>query len=115
MIRLSGVDEADGLLTVDLLGEMAMKERVGDVHLVDGPCAGDRQLEDSADSAWFDNRGEGVGEVHARPLLKTTNHPSSLVVLERTVRASLVAKHPLARDDVGTRGSRNKLPCAVAL
>ena len=40
---------------------------------------------------------------------------ADVIALERTARASLMAKHPLARDDVGTKGSRNKLPRVVAL
>ena len=114
-VGVLGVDEASGLLTEHLLGEMAMQEGVGDIQLVHRPGTRDRQLKHGANHARFHNRGESVGEVHARALPKTTNHPSSLVALERTVWASLVAKHPLARDDVGTRGSRNKMPHAVAL
>ena len=110
-----GVDETSRLLTEHLLGEMAVQEGVGDIQLVHRPGTRDRQLKHGANRARFHNRGEGVGEVHARALPKTTNHPLSLVALERTARASLMAKHPLARDDVGTEGSRNKLPRAVAL
>ena len=115
MIRLSGVDEADGLLTVDLLGEMAMKERVGDVHLVNGPRARDRQLQDSADRARFDNRGEGVGEVHTGALTETTNHPASLVALKGPVRPGLMPKDPFAADHVSVRRPRHQLPGAVTL
>ena len=65
--------------------------------------------------ARFDNRGEGVGEVHAGALAKAAHHPTRLVALERTVGASLVAENPLASDDIGTWWPRDKLPRTVAL
>ena len=109
------VEETSGLLIEHLLGKMTMQEGVGDIQLVHRPGARDRQLKNDANRARFDNRGEGVGEVHARALPKTTNHAPSLVALKRTAWACLVAKHPLAGDGIGMRGSRNKMPRAVAL
>ena len=115
VIRLGGVDEADRLLAVDLLGKVAMKKRVGDIHLVDGPGARDRQLQDGADGTRFDNRSESVGEVHTGTLAETANDPTSLVSLKGPIRSSLVPKDPLAADHISMRRPRHQLPGAVAL
>ena len=115
MVRMCGVDKAGGLLTEHLLGEVAMQEGIGDVQLMHGPSSGDGQLKHGADRARFNNRSKSVGEVHARTLPKASNHPASFVALESPVGTSLMPKDPLARDDVGTRWPRDKLPGAVPL
>ena len=76
--------------------------------------ARDRELKDRANRARFDNRGERVGEVDTGVLPKSTDHPPSLIALERPIRASLMPEDPLARDDVGMGWPRDKLPGAVA-
>ena len=110
VVRMVGVDETSRLLTEHLLVEMAMQESIRHIELVDRPSARNSKLEKSANRAWFNNRGEGVGEVHA-----AAHHPTRLVALERTVGASLVAEDPLASDDIGTGWPRDKLPRTVAL
>ena len=102
MVRIVGVDETSRLLTEHLLVEMAMQESIRHIDLVDRPSARNSKLENSANHARFDNRGKGVGEVHAGALAKTAHHPTRLVALERTVRVSLVAEDPLASDGIGT-------------
>ena len=115
MVWMRGVDEACGLLTEHLLSKVAVQEGVGNVQLMHGPGSGDGQLKHGADRARFDNQGKSVGEVHARALPKAPKHPTNFVALESVVRTSLVPKDPLARDDVGTRWPRDKLPGAVPL
>ena len=115
VVRMVGVDETSRLLTEHLLVEVTMQKSIGHVKLVNGPGARNSELENSANRARFDNRGEGVGEVHAGTLAKAAHHPTRLVALKGTVGASLVAQDPLASDDVGTRRPRNKLPRTVAL
>ena len=115
-VSVLSVDEASGLLTVHPLGKMAVQEGIGYIQLMHRLGARDRQLEHNEDRAWFNNWGEGVSEVHARALPKTTNYPLSLVAPERIVRASLVAKHPVARDDVGSgRAGGHGTSCHVRL
>jgi len=114
MVGMLGVDEAGGLLTVDLLGKMTVQERIGHIQLVDGPSARDCQLEHRANRARFDNRGEGVGEVHARALPKAADDPTRFVALECAIRSCLELEHPLSTDEVGTWGPRDELPGAVA-
>ena len=114
MVRIVGV-ETSRLLTKHLLIKMAMQESIGHIKLVNWLGARDSKLEDSVNRAWFDNRGKGVGEVHAGALAKAAHHPTRLVAVERTVGASLVAEDPLASDDIGTRWPWDKLPRTVAL
>jgi hypothetical protein len=94
VVRIVGVGETSRLLTEYLLVEMAMQESIRHIELVDWPGARNSKLENSANRARFDNRGEGVGEVHAGTLAEAAHHPTRLVALERTIRASLVAEHP---------------------
>ena len=115
VVQIVGVDETSRLLTEYLLVEMAMQESIRHIELVNRPSVRNSKLENSANRARFDNRGEGVGEVHAGALAKAAHHPTRLVALERAVGASLVAEDPLASDDIGTGWPRDKLPCAVAL
>src|SRR3989337_901681 len=115
MARMRGVDETGGLLTVNLLLEVAMKEGVGDIHLMNRPATGDRELKDGADRARFDNRCKRLSEVNASMLPKPTDHPASLVALKCTIRAGLMAKDPLAADDIGARRARNQCPGTVPL
>ena len=115
MVREGGVDETSRLLTEHLLGEVPMQESIGHIELVNRPSARGRELKDGANRARFDNRGKGVGEVHAGTLMKAAYHPARLMALERAIRVTLVPKDPFARDDIGMRVPGHKLPCAVAL
>ena len=115
VVRIVGVDETSRLLTEHLLVEMDMQESIRHIELVDRPSARNSKLENNANHARFNNRGEGVGEVHAGALAKAAHHPARLIALERTVGASLVAEYPLASDGIGTGRPRNKLPRTVAL
>ena len=115
MARMRGIDETDGLLTINLLLKMVVKEGVGDIHLMNWPASGHRKLEDGADRARFDNRCKRLSEVNSSALSKTMNHPTILVALKCTIRAGLVAKDPLACDDIGARRPGNQCPGTVPL
>ena len=115
MIRMSGIDEAGGLLAEHLLLKVTMEEGVGDVHLVNRPAARHSELKNGADGPGLDNWGEGLGEVDAGALAKTTNNPARLVPIESSIRMKLVLEDPLPGDDVGMARSRDELPCLVAL
>ena len=82
MAGKGSVDEASGLLTKHLLLKMAVEKGVGDIHLVNRPAARDGELEDSADRARFDNRGERLREINSSALAETADHPASLVALK---------------------------------
>jgi hypothetical protein len=110
-----GVDEPNRLLTEHLLLKMTMKESIRDVHLVHQPPARDRELKNCADGAGFNNGCKGVMEVDSFALPETTDHPTSLVMIECTIRMKLVLEDPLPGDDIGLRWSGNKLPRFVAM
>lgn len=110
MVRMVGVDETNRLLTEHLLVEVAMQKSIGHVELVNGPGVRNSELENSVNRVRFDNRGEGVDEVHAGALAKAAHDPMRLVALKGTVGASLVAVDPLASDDVGTGSPQDKGP-----
>lgn len=71
MIRMSGVDEAGGLLVVDLFGEMPVKEGVGDVQLMYWPGTRYRKLQDGVNRVRLDDQFESVGEVDTGSLTET--------------------------------------------
>ena len=115
MVGVLSVDEASRLLTEDPFREVAVQKCVGDIQLMHKLGTGDRQLKHRTNRARFNNRCEGVGEVHSGALAEAAHHPASLVALERPVRTSLMPEDPLASDDVGTGRPRDKLPGAVPL
>ena len=87
---------------------MAVEQGVGDIHLVNRPAARDGELEDSADRARFDNRGERLREINSSALAETADHPASLVALKSTSEQVLWRKThlpvmTLARGGWGTR------------
>jgi hypothetical protein len=93
IIRVCGVDEADGLVTVNQLGEFPMEEGVLDVKLAYPPDEGEGDREDDVDGGRFDNRDEGLVEFDAVLLRKTVKDPTSLVAVESTIGLELLAKH----------------------
>ena len=78
VIGALGVDKANGLLTVDLLRQVAMEEGVGDVHLMHQPRARSGEVQNRADRARFDNRGKRIREVDTRALPKAAHDPAAL-------------------------------------
>ena len=78
MVRMVGVDETNRLLTEHLLVEVAMQKSIGHVELVNRPGARNNELENSANRARFDNRGEGFGEVHVGALSKAAHTQRAL-------------------------------------
>jgi hypothetical protein len=111
---MSRVDEAGGLATVDDLNELAVEEGVLDVELASLPFKGDRDGEDDADRGRFDNRTERLVKVNALLLREAAKHPTCFVAVEGAIGLQLVAKDPLARDDVGVPRRRHEIPSVVA-
>jgi hypothetical protein len=101
------------LATVDTLGELAVEEGVLDVELASLPFKGDHNEEDDADRGRFDNRTERLVEVNALLLREIMKHPACFVAVERAIGLQLVAKDPLARDDVGVPRRRHKIPSVI--
>jgi hypothetical protein len=115
VIRVSRIDEPGGLLTEHLLLEMTMEKSIGDIHLVHWPAARDCKLENGKNGAGFDNRSKGVMEVDTFTLPETADHPARLVMIKSAIRMKLMLEDPLPGDDIRMSGTRNKLPCVVAL
>jgi hypothetical protein len=107
MLGASRVDEAGGLATVDNLGELVVEEGVLDVELASLPFKGERDGEDDADRGRFDNPTERLIKVNALLLREIAKHPSCFVAVERAIGLQLVAKDPLAGDDVGVPRRRH--------
>jgi hypothetical protein len=96
VVRMSRVDEAGGLNTVDLLVKIAMEEGILDVQLVYGPRARGGDAEDDPDSGRLDDGTESLVKVNARLLRESTDNPSCLVASETTIRAKLVFEQPFS-------------------
>ena len=108
------VDEAGRLKAVDLLGECAMEEGVGDVKLVHRPTARCSEGEHRANRCWLDDRRERLAVVDAGVLAEAAHDPPGLVPLQHAVGVHLVLEEPLVGDEVGTRRPRHQRPCSVA-
>lgn len=63
MLGVALVDEAGRLLTIDVLGEKALQERIVDIHLVHRPVPGRNKGEDDVDRGRLDHRGKSAAEV----------------------------------------------------
>jgi hypothetical protein len=77
------------------------------------PGAGDSQGVDGADRGQLDHRAEGLIVVDAGSLGEATKNPASLVSFRGAVGIELVLENPLADDDVGANGVRDKIPGVV--
>jgi hypothetical protein len=95
-VRVSGVDEAGGLVAVDSLRQSAMEEGVLDVELVDRLVLGEGEGEDDTDGGELDDGARGLMIVHSRALGEAPKDPAGLIAIEGAVRSQLVAKEPLA-------------------
>jgi len=110
---VSRVDEAERLLTVDGLLQVAVKKRILHVKLMNGPAAGGGDAEDDTNGGRFDNRTKRLVVVDAMALSETADHPAGLVTGEAAVGVEFMLINPLAHHNVGTWRSGYKAPCAV--
>jgi hypothetical protein len=113
VLGASRVDEAGGLATVDYLVELAMEEGVLDIELASLLFKGECDEEDDADRGRFDNRTKYLIEVNALLLRESVKHPACFVAVEGAIRLQLVAKDPLARDNVGVSRRRHEIPSVI--
>jgi hypothetical protein len=102
------------LAIVDDLAELAVEEGILDVELPSLPFKGERDGEDDTDRGRFDNRTERLVEVNALLLRETAKHPACFVAVEGAIGLQLVAKDPLAGDDVGILRRRHEIPSVIA-
>jgi hypothetical protein len=99
-IRTSGVNEVGGLAAVDSLRESAVEEGILDVELMDRQVPRAGEGEDDSNGDELDDEAEGLVVVHSGPLGETPKDPTGFVAVEGDVRGQLVAKEPLAGDQV---------------
>ena len=78
---------------------------------MNGPGRGYGDAKNSANSTRFDNRRKGFIEVNAMLLRVTTTNPTSFVMRKTAIGVKFVTKNPLAGYNIGTRRTRNKMPC----
>lgn len=105
MVRGGGFDEARRLLAVDCLLEMAAKEGVLHVQLVNRPGTGSGDAKDGSDRYRFDNRAERLVIVDAVSLGEAADHPTRLMTSKRPIEVELMFEDPIARHNIGARGA----------
>ena len=71
------------------------------------------QGQNSADCGRLDHWAKGLIIIHVGTLSKTTEDPTSLVCVERTINIEFMTENPLAGDDVAARGLGNEIPGVV--
>jgi hypothetical protein len=114
VLGASRVDEASGLATIDNLGELAVEEGVLDVEVASLPFKGKRDRENDADRGRFDNQTERLVKVNALLVRESAKNPACFLAVERATGLQLVAKDPLAGDDVGVPRRSNEIPSVIA-
>lgn len=112
-VGVGSVDETRWLDAVNCLGQGTMQEGILHIKLMNGPAAGDGEIEDGANCGWLDDGAEGLVEVNAGALRETAKYPASLVAVQTAIGMELMSKNPLAGDNVGAWWRRDKIPSAV--
>jgi hypothetical protein len=107
------VDETRWLLAIDSFLEVTMKKNILHVELVKWPATGRDDTQDGPDDGWFDNWTEGLIIVNTSLLVVDADNPAGLVMGKNTVRVVLKCEDPFDCHNIGTRRSRNKMPCVI--
>jgi hypothetical protein len=90
-----------------------VQERILHIKLMNRLGAGDGQGDHGVDHGRLDHRAEGLIIVDAESLSEAAKNPASLVPFQGAIEIKLVHENPLASDDVGVNGARNKIPGVV--
>jgi hypothetical protein len=112
-LRVSQVNEADGLRAVNRLRECAIEEGILNIELVHWPTPRDSQSQHSLDSGWLDDEVEGLIIVHSEAMSEPPEDPTDLVLVKGAIRLELVLEDPLVSDDIGLKRPTNQVPCVV--
>jgi hypothetical protein len=113
VIGLHRINKSNRLAALDGLREGAMWECILHIELVNWLGAGDSQAEHGADRGWLDYRVECLIVVDTGLLGEATKNPASLVPVQGAIEIELVLENPLAGNDVGANGTRDKIPGIV--
>ena len=114
MIGLGGVNKPSRLDAVDCLIQGAMEKGILHIKLVNRPGARQSQSENHPDGGWLDNWTEGFIVVNAWPLCEPAEDLASFVAVKRTIGLELVAKDPLAGDEVDAGGRGTKAQVSLS-
>jgi hypothetical protein len=96
---------------VNILTQLTIKKGILHIKLRDGPLPNRSHDKKSMSSGHMSNRSKSLIMI----LLKTTTNKTSLIVLKRTIKASLNFIDPLTSDWTNTWGTWHKIPCAIPL
>jgi hypothetical protein len=102
MCRTGRIHKAGGLLAVDGLGQIAVKESIFDVHLSNGPPICRRNAEDDTDGSRLDHGTERLPIVDTGLLSEAAHHPPSLVPRQSAVGMEFVNSSSIAACQCGS-------------
>jgi hypothetical protein len=95
---------------VNILTQLTIKKCILHIKLRDAPLPNRIHNKKSANSGHMSNNSKSHIIITTVLLLKTTSNETSLIVLKRTIRASLNLIDPLTSDQTNTWGTTHKIP-----
>jgi hypothetical protein len=100
---------------VNILTQLTIKKDILHIKLRDRPLPNRSHNKKSVNSGHMNNMSKSLIIIMILLLLKTTSSKTSLIVLNRTIRASLNLIDPLTSDRTNTWGTGHKIPRASQL
>jgi hypothetical protein len=97
---------------VNILTQLTIKKYIFHIKLRDGPLPNRSHDKKSANSGHMSNMSKSLIIITILLLLKPMSNKMSLIMLKRTVRASLNLIDPLISDRLNTWGIEHKIPRA---
>jgi hypothetical protein len=113
VIGLCRIKKSSRLATVDGLREGVVQERIIHIKLMNWPGPRDGLGEHGVDRGQLNHRAEGLIVVNAGSLDEAVKNPTNLVPFQGAIGIKLVLENPLADEDVGANGVRDKIPGVV--
>ena len=113
LIREFRISKTRRLTSVNSLRESAVEERILVVKLMNRLVTRERKREHCTNGGWLDDRAESFIEINTFALSKPSEHPTSFVSFQRTIRLQLVMVDPLASNDVSIARRINEIPSVV--
>jgi hypothetical protein len=100
---------------VNILTQLTIKKDILHIKLRDGAAPNRSHNKKSANSGHMSNMIKSLIIISTMLLLKTTSNKTGLILLKRTIRASLNLIYPLTSDRTNTWGTWHKIPRASPL
>ena len=95
--------------------EMAIKKRIFDIKLANGPFVGHNKIKDNMDCSGLDDRAKSVSVVKTKYLCVALVNKKGFEMFNRSVGQIFGLKHPFGTHNVGVGGSRNQNPDTIVL